>query len=155
MMHGFMCRAACLGHLATLAWIYWQAVVELLGWGDVSRRILLGLRRAGDKLVELVEWLRAGAIEREALLLDALAQAPLPRKAGAPSHNQNIAAPAGAYHTSSMSAALVCEVLTDVSFTFEQQVDQVRADCVGQHACGLSHRGVQHACGSGEGELQR
>ncbi|CAL8466956.1 g6492 [Coccomyxa elongata] len=66
----------------------WRVYVEdkdssLWGWYE------------GDKLVELVEWLRAGAIEREAPLLDALSQAPLPRKAGAPSHNQNIAAPAG------------------------------------------------------------
>lgn len=66
-------------------------------------RRLPGLWRAGDKLVELVEWLRAGAIEREAPLLDALAQAPLPRKAGAPSHNQNVAAPAGAPFMSCMS----------------------------------------------------
>ena len=46
-------------------------------------------------MVELVEWLRKGAIQREAPLLQALEQAPLPRKAGAPSHNQNLAAAAG------------------------------------------------------------
>ena len=57
-------------------------------------------------MVELVEWLRKAAIEREAPLLQALAQAPLPRKAGAPSHNQNLAAPAGV-----CSASCSCRLL--------------------------------------------
>ena len=38
-----------------------------------------GAAREGDKLVQLVGWLRAGNVEREAGLLKALAQAPLPR----------------------------------------------------------------------------
>ena len=35
---------------------------------------------AGESLSKLVEWLKAGSIEREAGLLKALAQAPLPKK---------------------------------------------------------------------------
>lgn len=39
----------------------------------------VGRACAGEKLVELVGWLRAGGLEKEAGLLKALAQAPLPR----------------------------------------------------------------------------
>lgn len=50
---------------------------------------------AGETVVELVRWLQKGDIESEAPLLQALAQAPLPRKPGAPSQNPSLSAAAG------------------------------------------------------------
>lgn len=83
-----------------LSWLFLASSTRAVELERHLNEELLGFWRAGDKLVELVEWLRAGAVGREAPLLDALSQAPLPRKAGAPSHNQNIAAPAGAQYMS-------------------------------------------------------
>lgn len=96
---------------------------------------------AGDKVVELVDWLRKGGIEREVPLLEALAQAPLPRKAGAPSHNQNIAAPAGALLS---SPACACKPVSHLQFSahvhhagHEQHGTWSAFLCAAQHADSL------------------
>jgi hypothetical protein len=60
-----------------------------------SSRMPDSAEHAGDKLVEMVRWLQRGDIESEASLLQALAQAPLPRRPGAPSQNASLSAPAG------------------------------------------------------------